>query len=110
MAGYFSLFSTDRYDPAVFGIAGRRIAEALVALFALLGFAFVPLGQKTAFQHTFAIFSTPAAVNAFRDLTGTMVRLRDRVLETVTTTSTPKDQPKPEIPKLPVKSKPATGR
>lgn len=86
----------------MFGIAGRRVAEAAVALFALLGFAFVPLGQKTAFQHTVAIFSTPAALVAFRELTGAVYRLRDRVLETVVPAApSPENQPKPEVPKLP---------
>jgi hypothetical protein len=93
----------------VFGIAGRRIAEALVALFALLGFVFVPLGQKTAFEHTFAIFSTPPAVGAFRELAGAVLRLRDKVVEAVAPAATPKhprpgtsqrNQPKPELPKL----------
>jgi hypothetical protein len=84
----------------VFGIAGRRVAEALVALFALLGFVFVPLGQKTAFEHTFAIFSTPPAVGAFRDLADTVLRLRDRIIEAVVPPAVPKNQPKPEIPKL----------
>jgi hypothetical protein len=84
----------------VFGIAGRRIAEALVALFALLGFAFVPLGQKTALEHTFAIFSTPPAVGAFRELAGTVLRLKDRVVEIVAPAVPPKSQPKPELPKL----------
>jgi hypothetical protein len=83
----------------VFGIAGRRVAEALVALFALLGFVFVPLGQKTALEHTFAIFSTPPAVGAFRELAGTVLRLKDRIVEAVVPAA-PKDQPKPEIPKL----------
>ena len=84
----------------MFGIAGRRVAEATVALFALLGFAFVPLGQKTALEHSLAIFTTPAALGAFRELGGTVLRLRDRVFQTVAPTTTPKDQPKPEIPKL----------
>ena len=84
----------------VFGIAGRRIAEALVALFALLGFAFVPLGQKTALEHSFAIFSTPAAIGAFRELGGTVLRLRNEILERVAPKTAPKDQPKPELPKL----------
>jgi hypothetical protein len=84
----------------VFGIAGRRVAEALVALFALLGFAFVPLGQKTALEHTFAIFSTPPAVGAFRELVGTVLRLKDRVVEVVAPAVPPKNQPKPELPKL----------
>jgi hypothetical protein len=88
----------------VFGIAGRRITEATVALFALLGFAFVPLGQKTAFEHTLAIFSTPAARAAFVELGGTVLRLRDRVIHAVAPPSPPKapgNGPRPELPKLP---------
>ena len=88
----------------MFGIAGRRIAEALVALFALLGFAFVPLGQKTALEHSLAIFSTPAAIGAFRELAGTVVRLRDRIAGSVVPPSTPKAGPTPELPKLPERS------
>jgi hypothetical protein len=93
----------------VFGIAGRRIAEATVALFALLGFAFVPLGQKTAFEHTLAIFSTPAAKAAFRELAGTVLRLRDRVVQAVAPPSTspaPGNGPRPELPKLPESAPP----
>jgi len=73
----------------VFGIAGRRVAEALVALFALLGFVFVPLGQKTAFQHAVAVFSTPAAAIAFHELTGAVLRLKDRVSEAIAPAPTP---------------------
>jgi hypothetical protein len=65
----------------VFGIAGRRLAESVVALFAVLGFAFVPLGRKTALEHSRDILTTPAALNAFRELGGTVVRLRGRVME-----------------------------
>ena len=101
LAGYFSVGQPGRYDPWVFGIAGRRIAEALVALFALLGFVFVPLGQKTALEHTFAIFSTPPAVGAFHELAGTVLRLKDRIVKAVAPPPAPKNQPKPEIPKLP---------
>ena len=54
-----------------------------MALFALLGFAFVPLGKKTALEHSLAIFSTPAAIGAFRELGQTVVRLRDRLIASV---------------------------
>ena len=63
----------------MFGLAGRRVAEALVALFALLGFALVPLGRKTALEHARDIFSTPAALNAFSELGGAALRLRDKL-------------------------------
>lgn len=91
----------------MFGIAGRRIAEALVALFALLGFAFVPLGQKTAFEHSVAIFTTPAALNAFRDVTRAVYGLKERLLELVRERAQeapppePGAGPKPDLPELP---------
>jgi hypothetical protein len=49
-------------------MAGRRAAEILVGLFALLGFVCVPLGQKTGFEHLVAIGSTPAVLQAAADL------------------------------------------
>jgi hypothetical protein len=101
LAGYFSPIELGRYHAEVFGIAGRRITEATVALFALLGFAFVPLGQKTAFEHTLAIFSTPAAKAAFRELGGTILTLRDRIIDAATPPKAPENRPKPELPKLP---------
>jgi hypothetical protein len=104
LAGNFSPVAAGRYHAEVFGIAGRRIAEATVALFALLGFAFVPLGQKTALEHTLAIFSTPAAKAAFVELGGTVLRLRDRVIHAVAppvAPAPPGKGPRPELPKLP---------
>ena len=100
LATYFGFLRRGRYDPSVFGIAGRRIAEAVVALFALLGFVFVPLGQKTAFQHAVAVFSTPAAAIAFHELTGAVLRLKDRMSEAIAPTPKQESQPKPELPKL----------
>lgn len=82
MSGYFAQFQAPRYDAAVFGIAGRRIAESVVALFALLGFAYVPLGKKTALEHTLDIFTTPAAKNAWAELTVATGRLRDKLITT----------------------------
>lgn len=65
------------------GRLGRRVVEAAVALFALLGFAFVPLGRRTALQHTVAIFSTPAATEAGRELMQAGGRLKQQVLGTI---------------------------
>ncbi len=67
----------------VFGIAGRRIAEGIVALFALLGFAYVPLGRKTALEHTLDIFTTPAAVDAWHELGSATSRLREKLVAMV---------------------------
>lgn len=66
--------------PCVFGVAGRRAAEILVGLFALLGFVCVPLGQKTGFEHVVAIASTPAVLEAGRDLLAAAERARLRLL------------------------------
>jgi hypothetical protein len=75
------------------GLAGRRVVEALVALFALLGFALVPLGRKTALEHTRDIFSTPAALNAFRELGGAALRLREKLTGVVLGPATPQSRP-----------------
>ena len=99
-----------RYDAAVFGLAGRRIAESIVALFALLGFAFVPLGKKTALEHALDIFTTPAAQNAWLELAGATLRLKDKVLHSVL--PVPGGEPAtaplgatPEVPALPTKGR-----
>jgi hypothetical protein len=93
----------------LFGLAGRRIAESIVALFALLGFAFVPLGQKTALEHALDIFTTPAAKNAWIELGGATARLKDKVINTVLprreSAPTPPIGATPEVPALPNKAR-----
>jgi len=59
---------------------GRRVLEIGVGIFALLGFAFVPLGKKTALEHAKAIFATEPAREARRELWEAGERLRDKVL------------------------------
>jgi hypothetical protein len=81
---------------SMFGLAGRRVAEALVALFALLGFALVPLGRKTALEHARDIFSTPAALNAFRELGSAAIRLREKLTGAVLTPTSPAPPNAPE--------------
>jgi hypothetical protein len=108
LSGYFAWFRGARYHPPVFGIAGRRIAESVVALFALLGFAFVPLGKKTALEHSLDIFTTPAAKNAWEELTLATARLKDKLLTTVMPNKTAEraiepSGAKPEVPALPGK-------
>jgi hypothetical protein len=95
----------------VFGIAGRRVAEGVVALFALLGFAFVPLGRKTALEHTLGIFTTPAALDAWRELGDATGRLRDKLITTVMpprSAAAPLEPTgaKPELPRLHEKKHP----
>jgi hypothetical protein len=108
LAGYFANFRRRSYDAGVFGLAGRRLAEGVVALFALLGFAFVPLGKKTALEHTLDIFTTPAAHSAWQELGAAAERLRDRLITSVMPGKTAEGalEPvgaKPELPALPGK-------
>jgi hypothetical protein len=58
---------------------GRRVLDFSIGFFALLGFVLVPLGERTAFEHVKAIFSTGPAVEAGRDLVGAGARLRQRI-------------------------------
>jgi hypothetical protein len=108
LTGYFAEFRRPRYHAVVFGLAGRRLAEGVVALFALLGFAFVPLGKKTALEHTLDIFTTPAARSAWQELGSATERLRNRLIATVMPAKAAEDtlEPtgaKPEVPTLPGK-------
>jgi hypothetical protein len=52
----------------VFGSFGRRALESVVGLFALLGFAFVPLGSKTGLEHTLTVLATPSVREAANGL------------------------------------------
>ena len=108
MARYFAEFGSAGYHARVFGLAGRRLAEGVVALFALLGFAFVPLGKKTALEHTLDIFTTPAARSAWLELGSATQRLRERLIATVMPAKAAEDplEPlgaKPQVPALPGK-------
>lgn len=92
----------------MFGIAGRRVAEGIVALFAALGFAFVPLGHKTALEHTLGIFTTPAALDAWHELGTATARLKDTLIASVLPKAPqPIEAPgaKPEVPALPHKKR-----
>lgn len=76
----------------VFGLSnlGRRLAESIVGLFAILGFLYVPLGRHTGFEHAKAVLSTPAATSAIEDLTTAAMDLRLRVVDFVTGRLSPK--------------------
>jgi hypothetical protein len=102
----FSWIPRPDYDGPVFGVAGRRAAEILVGLFALLGFVCVPLGQKTGLQHLMAIGSSPAVAEASLELWGAAQRARERVTRSLVEQShpappsPPSAQPRPQLPKL----------
>lgn len=71
---------------AVLGVGnlGRRLAESVIGLFAILGFVYVPLGRRTGFEHACAVLSTPAAAAAIEDVSRTALQLRTRVLDFLT--------------------------
>ncbi len=52
---------------AVFKL-GRRAIEAAILLLALYAVVTVPLGQRTLWQHARAVFSTPEAKRAGREI------------------------------------------
>lgn len=92
----------------MFGIAGRRVAEGIVALFAALGFAFVPLGHKTALEHTLGIFTTPAALDAWHELGTATARLKDTLIASLMPAAPRAIEArgaKPEVPSLPQKKR-----
>lgn len=66
------------------GNLGRRAVEAVVGLFAVLGFAFVPLGSKTGLEHALALAATPSAREAVSGLATTVGRARDLVFRSLT--------------------------
>jgi hypothetical protein len=82
-----------RYHAAVFGVAGRRAVEILVGLFAVLGFVYVPLGEKTALQHLVAIGSTSAVRDAAGEIWAAGGGLRSRVARALGNTVAPPPRP-----------------
>lgn len=63
---------------------GRRAVESVVALFALLGFAFVPLGSKTGLEHSIALVGTPTAREAAAGLLTALHKARLLVMRALT--------------------------
>jgi hypothetical protein len=72
----------------------RRGIEALVALFALLGFCFVPLGEKTALQHLGAIARTAPAAELGHEIVGAAQRIRRRLFAEI---DRPPTEPAPKL-------------
>ncbi len=68
---------------------GRRVLELGIALFAVLGFVYVPLGKKTGFEHAKAVFTTPAAREAGRELFDATKRVKAKLVDTLTAPQKP---------------------
>lgn len=62
---------------------GRRALELVIALFALLGFFYVPLGKKTGYEHAKAIFSTKPAKEAGREIVHAGDRIKTKMIDEV---------------------------
>jgi hypothetical protein len=71
----------------------RRAIEALVALFALLGFCFVPLGEKTALGHLSAMARTEPAAEAARGLLDAARHAKKRLLSELGSADAPRLAP-----------------
>jgi hypothetical protein len=89
---------------------GRRLLEGLVALFALLGFAFVPLGEHTGLEHLKAIASTPAAERAARELVQASAELRQRLARALVTGPESRKKSLPELPEPDLRPEPENAR
>lgn len=78
----------------MFGTVGRRAVDSVVALFAILGFCFVPLGEKTGFEHTLALVQTVPAREAGVGLLNAVSRAR-ALLVSLLSRPTPGTEPLP---------------
>ena len=59
---------------------GRRFIYGGIGFFALLGFASVPLGDKTGWGHLQAIAATPAATHAMEEFKGSAGQYQHRLI------------------------------
>ena len=89
---------------------GRRLLEGLVALFALLGFAFVPLGEHTGLEHLKAIVATPAAQRAAHELVQASAELRQRLTRALISGANSQKKGLPELPEPDLQPEPANAR
>ncbi len=80
----FPAAAAPHYPARVMSRLGHRAVELVVGGFALLGFVYVPLGERTGLEHVARILRTPAAMELGRSLLGTADRARARLLGEVT--------------------------
>lgn len=55
----------------------------MVGLFALLGFAYVPLGSRTGLEHTIALLRTAPARDALDGLVNAATRAKEKLADTL---------------------------
>jgi hypothetical protein len=76
---------------------GRKAAESAILLLALYAAVFIPLGERTLWQHAVAILSTHEAKRAGRELT----QAGTRMLFELTDFEARPVRGKPQVPPLP---------
>jgi hypothetical protein len=81
---------------------GQRAIELCVALFAALGFAFVPLGERSGLEHLRAIVTTEATREAMRELVIAADRLRSHLTGELAPEAPPAPSQSRAIPTDPV--------
>jgi len=59
---------------------GRQLFGSVISAFALLGFVFVPLGERTGLEHAKAILATPEASRAGKGLLTQLEALKRQFL------------------------------
>lgn len=64
----------------MFASLGRQAFGSVISAFALLGFVFVPLGERTGLQHAKAILATPEASRAGEGLLTQLEALKRQFL------------------------------
>jgi hypothetical protein len=72
----------------------RLTVGLIVGIFAALGFLAVPLGERTGFQHTRAIFTSSEARDFARELKNASDDLKKRILGEVASESSRADREK----------------
>jgi len=80
----------------------RRAVELFVLAFALIGFVSVPLGDRTGFQHLYAVLSTDAALRFASGLLEALRSARGKLFEAPSPggPADPRSGPRPEPPAL----------
>ncbi len=101
----FPAAAPPHYPARVMSRLGHRAVELVVGGFALLGFVYVPLGDRTGLEHVARILRTPAATELGRSLLGTAERARARLLGEVTPGALGPGGPEPLAPLAPASAR-----
>lgn len=73
---------------------GRQIVGTVISGFALLGFAFVQLGDRTGLEHACAILATPEAERAVKGFVTQLQSLKQQFFKVSAPASAPEMKPR----------------